>query len=92
MGFIDPSTLAVLVFECSRLELRKVGHTARHHRPVAFEFKVLFEVCRRPEGRRWSGQEIDEGAFSEAARECAKKMCRLADAPADSGAYSTVVH
>jgi hypothetical protein len=59
---------------------------------IAQMFEVLFEVCRCPDERRWSGQEIDEGAFSEAARECAKKMCRLADAPGDSGAYSAVVH
>jgi hypothetical protein len=59
---------------------------------VAQKFEHLIDTYRHPDGRRWSGQEIDEGAFSEVARECAKKMCRLADASADFGAYSAVVH
>jgi hypothetical protein len=39
-GFIDPSTLAALVFDCGRLGQRKEGQEARHRRRVALEFQV----------------------------------------------------
>jgi transcriptional regulator with XRE-family HTH domain len=31
-----------------------------NHRHIAQRFEALLEIYRRPDGRRWSGQEIDE--------------------------------
>jgi hypothetical protein len=48
--------------------LNGVAPGITNHMHIAQTFEALLEMYRCPDGRRWSGQEIDEGAFSEAAR------------------------